>query len=932
MYIQLHELHWTNNTFHIAITFDTNTRFEISFNNLYDKTLEANLEWYFEDYIREPYIAQAKVQKCRNSVFDYGKDLFNQLFADRKIYSYYKKGIDEKGFENLTIEIIGDSPDFQAIHWEMLHDPDFDRPLSVLGTVFYRKNLRPNALDAKVKSFPYLNVLIVTARPHEENDVNYRTIQRPLMNLIRKSRLRVMLHILRPGMYRSLVNHLDEVGAGYYHIIHFDLHGGVLDYEILKHLREHNIVSFDTVEFQSRWGLYDLQKFEGKKAFLFFESEKKGVAVPIEATELANQLQKYRIPECILNACQSAKQKNITHETSLGKILSESGMQLVLAMCYSVSVTAAEILMQTVYEQLLQGRTVEQAITFGRQALYYDKNRNAMLGQTIELEDWVLPVVYKNRDVIFNIRDFKDNQEEEAFYLKKERRYKARKLQYGFHGRDLDILKIEKLLLHYNHLLLQGMGGVGKTTLLEYLAGWWSETNFVHATFYLPYDQKAWTVEQIWFEIARKILPEVELNQFYSKSQIVQKQRLLEILNAERYCLMLDNFESVTGEKLAIQNTLSEPKKVALKDFLSEISRSFVIYSSRSNEEWLQDETFQDNIYILKGFDEETTYQFAKEILKRIHLPFEVIIKDIYLGRLLELLAGYPLAIQAVLPNLNTKLSEEILEDLKAGDVHLDEENKKEKTQSILKCIEYSHSNLSEDVQKLIACLAPFQSAINFEYIKYYLDELKNFDTFKEYPFEKINMVVKESIQNGFMQEATKDIPDQIMTLQPVFTYFLKNKLNETTDNIFSENLDTAFINYYNNLGKRLVLLSTSPKEEDKHLFRVLTKFEYENLFTTLEKSLNRQESILYPFVVLDTFLELNQNHQDRLIIAEFVSKKFKEYPPDKLKSKLGLEFISIIDRIGSSYLSMSQFEKAKTIYLKVLELSNDYVLSATTS
>jgi ABC-type lipoprotein export system ATPase subunit len=57
--------------------------------------------------------------------------------------------------------------------------------------------------------------------------------------------------------------------------------------------------------------------------------------------------------------------------------------------------------------------------------------------------------------------------------------------EYSFVGRDLDILRIEKGLYRHNVLLLQGMGGTGKTTLLNFLREWWQKTHFADHIFYL---------------------------------------------------------------------------------------------------------------------------------------------------------------------------------------------------------------------------------------------------------------------------------------------------------------------------------------------------------------------------------------------------------------------------------------------------------------
>ncbi len=99
-------------------------------------------------------------------------------------------------------------------------------------------------------------------------------------------------------------------------------------------------------------------------------------------------------------------------------------------------------------------------------------------------------MVYCNQSVNLNLREFTP-EEEEKFFESLGSQYRFTQPQYGFVGRDLEILKVEKALLRHNILLLQGMGGTGKTTLLNYLREWWQTTHFAKDVFYFGYDQKA---------------------------------------------------------------------------------------------------------------------------------------------------------------------------------------------------------------------------------------------------------------------------------------------------------------------------------------------------------------------------------------------------------------------------------------------------------
>jgi hypothetical protein len=128
--------------------------------------------------------------------------------------------------------------------------------------------------------------------------------------------------------------------------------------------------------------------------------------------------------------------------------------------------------------------------------------------------------------------------------------------------------------------------------------------------------------------------------------------------------------------------------------------------------------------------------------------------------------------LEVVLANLARQTRTDVLTALQAGDVTLDKGDAQSKTESILRCIDYSHSNLSPGAQQLLLCLAPFTSVINRNGLPQYTDALRKQPTLSHLPFERWEEVVEEAIHWGLLT------PDQVsgyLRLQPVFPYFLKN-------------------------------------------------------------------------------------------------------------------------------------------------------------
>ncbi|WNZ45813.1 tetratricopeptide repeat protein [Leptolyngbya boryana CZ1] len=900
-----------------AIVSIAGSEFEITVSDPFAEQDEKLLEWYFEQWIQFPFSDGTIAQRAAESVRSYGENLFDQVFAERAYGAYQRVNTP---LSHLEIVISGD-PEFQALHWEAMWDRDFARPLAIDCVMVRQRRIRGKVNAGEVQESPALNVLIVTARPNEEKDVGYRTISRPMVEAIRDAELRVNVEIVRPGTYEAFVRHLEAKPEGFYHVVHFDLHGGLMDYQQFQ-TYSHQAGNYT---FQRGYGLKDLAEYGGVKAFLFFEGDEAGQAVPVTADEMAERLQGRGIPVCILNACQSGKQVGSgengvdERETSLGARLMDAGMQMVVAMGYSVTVDAAKVLMQQVYRQVFAGEALSQAVRSGRRELFDRKKRRVYFNQEVDLEDWLLPVVYSNQKIDFRLREMTFAEADE-YFANRGTEYRFAGATYGFVGRDLDILKLEKGLLKHGVVLVQGMGGTGKTTLLRYLQEWWVQTNFVDRVFYFGYDVKAWTLEQICFAIAEALFSDVERRQFQAMQMQARVGRLVQELRSRRCCLMLDNLESVTGEALAIQNTLPLEEQERIRDFLGRIAggKSIVLLGSRGREEWLRS-VYRDR-YELKGLDQESRSQLAKLVLER-HVSDAAkrkgILADREFERLMRMLAGYPLAIEVVLANLARQSVGEVLQGLDAADVSLDRTGRR--TESILKCVEYSHSNLSEEAQKLLLCLAPFSGFIRRDILGLYAQELQQLEPFQNYAFEQFDAAMQEAIDWGLLAPKFEEMP-HLLSIQPVFPYFLRTKLDQQ-DERTREALREGFQNHYLGLGDYYNQLMNSKEAQKRQLGLFFCKLEYENLYSALQICLEKQGSIAI-FVYLNRHFELTQDIQSNLALAEEVFQAVERYSQAwKVDAENG-EYVYTLNLVATCYLKVKQYERARQIYQQELDVA----------
>ena len=949
---QTGELHGSPNA---EISIDGAAGWPVTVQNPFSAAEEQRLAWYFEKWLTFPFTDGVKAQDAAASVRRYGETLFAQtLRRHDQIYSRYRQAVSQ-GVETLHFQIIG-TPDFHALHWEALWDPDRSRPL-ILDAALIRSTVQPVVHSVTVQPSPTINLLLVTARPHGGRDVGYRTIQRPLVEMLRASQLPVQVDLVRPGTWRALVDHLAATrrqrGVGHYQIIHFDLHGAVLSRRQLAAVKGVEPHSYK-VRLQERYARADLSDppppasdAERATAWLFFEDETSDDLDAASAEEVAGLLLDHQIPIAILNACQSGQETG-DPETGLGSRLLAAGVQTVVAMGYSVTVSAATRLMATLYQQLFQPpHDLLGALAAGRTALHHDKARKAAYNQLIKLEDWLLPVLYQPSSQTPRRLPLREMSFDEqiAFYSRQATRYTPPEPEYGFVGRDVDILQIEKRLLatsegkRRNLLLIQGMGGAGKSTLLRHLAGWWQTTGLVDEVFYFGYDERAYTLAHLLDAIARLLLNRQvptgavvsrDFAVFQAMQPTLQATLLAQKLRSERHLLILDNLESVTGDPLAIPNTLPPAEQAALRGFLADLldGQTLVLLGSRGNASWLQGGVNPPlrpvDSYALPGLDAEAATNLAERILHRqVTDPKqrEAYAADPALARLIKLLDGSPLALETVVSNLARQSPAEILAALETGDLSIDPQTQnlalsenERRTQTILGCISYAHSNLDAAAQRLLLCLFPFTGVVDVDPNRFsnYTKHLKEQPALASLPFERWDEVL-QAAQNWGLLTLHNELAG-FMHLQPVLSYFLKTRLAQESETV-KDAIETAFRLHYADLAEALLEAFEAKDPQLRQLARLRTGVEYENLTTALRLSLAARVWFGYLYAALSHYLNSVQDHQHGIELGKRIMEQAAHFPPETRFGVAGDSFLRVLVELGTRHMRIQRYTDAVANY-----------------
>ena len=218
---------------------------------------EAEIFWYLENYAKSPFDAD-RAAKAVRLMKRYTASLVEQLHFEDVISGLkFQDGDEDQSV--LIVDIVETMKDFKGTHsppsiqrvlWELLEQPSswstkvrVRHRLSLPNTphstsTFQNGHLRLwKPLDSPSKSHYSLNVLLVIARDLDPNkpEVDPTIGLKPLIALqdeLREAvgvKPRLSLEIVRPGTYAALRKHLQiatmKRGKGYYHLVHFDMHG-----------------------------------------------------------------------------------------------------------------------------------------------------------------------------------------------------------------------------------------------------------------------------------------------------------------------------------------------------------------------------------------------------------------------------------------------------------------------------------------------------------------------------------------------------------------------------------------------------------------------------------------------------------------------------------------------------------------------------------
>jgi len=516
--------------------------------------LDEGLRWYLEDYPIMPDAPnKIKAGHVMAALTSWGSEAYKKL-VDNIVHINRKEPL----LGDLEISIISNDATILTWPWEALGNGDVSvGQLCSISRIPEGSMSEQSSPDANfMRPESTLNILYIIARP-QGDEVGYRKLAKPIIDLLSTERGYSAIHLdlLRPPTFQQLKTFLKNKGRPY-HIVHFDGHGV--------------------------YGLYgDDTRPQG---YLLFEKHaaEHHVADYISAAQFAEALKEHNIPIVLLNACRSAMTGMglYTPHASISERLIKAGVQRVVAMGYMLQVAGASAFFPAFYETLCKSGNIINAVAAGRYEMYLNNERTSMIGD-IALQDWLVPVLYQNGGEQTSRMPLIEQLSQGAAS-------RPTNIVHTwidpFTGRDAEILQLERAVCPYMKragIIIHGMAGVGKTSLIKEFVKWLFNTNGL-ADEFLYFD--ASTVHSVSEMIT---IPISELRE-------------------ARHLIILDSFE---------QLTMSDEERKHLIKLFAEIQggQSKLIMVSRDSEKWLP-----DSLCIrlpVTGFDYNETH-----LLKKINL------------------------------------------------------------------------------------------------------------------------------------------------------------------------------------------------------------------------------------------------------------------------------------------------------------------------
>ncbi len=664
---------------------------------------QEDLRWYLEDYLQYPLDPAPKIAKrIEERMEQIGNDLFVHVLKGSPVWAAVQ---DHRS--DTRVEVVTGVAEATAIPWELLRDPEAGVPLALQVRAFVRgvNNAVQRAKLPQTAEGP-VRVLLVICRPKGGGDVPFRSVARRLVEGFRGTDS-VQLTVLRPPTFVRLseVLHDGKAKAEPFHLVHFDGHGV--------------------------WSEGGPRK--GGHGYLLFENpDREENRELIDGPKLGALLVREGVGALVVNACQSAYATpprepvatvpaNVHEETrsigSLAQEVMDAGATGVVAMRYSVLVETAARFMKDLYERLMRGDTLGEAVSYGRVQLEAQPLRGIGF-DPIPLRDWAVPVVFEAAPLVL----FPKRAGAAKLVLQTGGGAALdsvpQRPDAGFFGRDETLLALDRAFDRQRIVLLHAYAGSGKTTAVAEFARWYHETGGIQGPVLFTSFEQHKPLTRVLDQVGQafgKILEQAGVN-WLALEAPERREIALQVLRQVPVLWIWDNVEPVAGFPKGTESKWTPEEQRELADFLRaarETQARFLLTSRRDERGWLGDlpmrvslppMLFRERLEMTRGLAEKQNRRLTD-------------VED--WNPLLEFTQGNPLTItvlvgQALRDGLRTRSQvEAFVARLRAGEAAFTDEASEGRTKSLAASLNYGFEHaFNEDERKQLALLHLFQGFV----------------------------------------------------------------------------------------------------------------------------------------------------------------------------------------------------------------------------
>jgi tetratricopeptide (TPR) repeat protein len=427
------------------------------------------LRWYLESYPQHSALPDLpRAERLARRLPDLGGLLLEAVADNHQgllLWCQFK----EQSRCPRTFTIESTDREVLRLPWELLCDPDGH--LAEQGVAFRRLLAAPERQASAPGKDAVLRVLMVVARPvaerrpFEEDErapfIDPRAATRSLLDAVEAlDDPRVAIECLYPASLAELRRRLEDHRSPI-HVVHFDGHG-----------------------------------YSGDRDSLCFE-DADGRLELVSGEVLGKVLADARVPLAILDACRSADTDVPDPLTSVAPALVTAGVGTVIAMPYRVRVDATRRFLRGFYGALLECGDPLGAVTHARFPMPAGSMNEAPSDPGHLLQEWFVPVVYQGADaspLAWKLRPAGPGFEAE--------RPRSIGFPSGFQvvGREREVWGLEHLLREHRIVVLHGLRGQGKTSLILEAADWMTRKGMFETACYLslpPVADAAWLADRL---------------------------------------------------------------------------------------------------------------------------------------------------------------------------------------------------------------------------------------------------------------------------------------------------------------------------------------------------------------------------------------------------------------------------------------------------